>query len=405
VPEESEASSADVWDSDDDEYGDSDDDEYGDSDDDEYGDSDDDGYGDNDDDDEEARNAKRARGYSMEIDSIGQEVFEGSEAEKASNRESDEGKTEVETNTLGQELIMQPLSTHDKDKVSQALNDTGPSTQLIAEDGLNSVKRGSLQTLLPKTYLNDEVVNFYTQVPLTKRDEKLCREDPSGERKRCHFFQSFFMTKLLDIDNTNPAIAGNYKYSNVKRWSKKVPGTRLVVSACVFALDVSGVRSNHSHEISIFYRSRHLQFGQDLLSHQRGERSLGLRCHLHAGKAHPSLRFDGQPRDELLEKSIRICQRRTSRDERVATSGPKPVEAGPVYARHSAPVEWYVSSLTEVFACSFCYSIYSHFIFRFGSITNQELTVESSLACLLTLLAGINLSTLTKVMRRNAGNA
>jgi hypothetical protein len=61
--------------------------------------------------------------------------------------------------------------------------------------------------------------------------------------------------------------------------------------------------------------------------------------------------------------------------------------------------------LTSIFACSFCYSIYSHFIFRFGSITNQDMIVESSLVCLRTLLARATRSSLTNAMCRNAGNA
>jgi sentrin-specific protease 1 len=32
------------------------------------------------------------------------------------------------------------------------------------------------------------------------------------------------MTKLLDVGNKDPALDGQYKYQNVKRWYKKVPG-------------------------------------------------------------------------------------------------------------------------------------------------------------------------------------
>ena len=41
---------------------------------------------------------------------------------------------------------------------------------------------------------------------------------------RCHFFNSFFISKLLDE-------AGGYSFKNVKRWSRKVPGKD------IFALD------------------------------------------------------------------------------------------------------------------------------------------------------------------------
>ena len=62
---------------------------------------------------------------------------------------------------------------------------------------------------------------------LAKRDEELCRINP--DRKRCHFFKSFFMTKLLNEGHAEKD--GEYEYRNVKRWSKKVPGKD------IFALD------------------------------------------------------------------------------------------------------------------------------------------------------------------------
>jgi len=55
---------------------------------------------------------------------------------------------------------------------------------------------------------------------LNVRDEQLCTADP--KRKRSHFFDSFFMTKLSNqYDKHNP---GQYCYTNVEKWSKKVPG-------------------------------------------------------------------------------------------------------------------------------------------------------------------------------------
>jgi hypothetical protein len=122
--------------------------------------------------------------------------------------------------------LMQQLSPEDKKRVMNALNELGPPTQVIAQDGLDSIQRESIQRLLPGQWLNDEVISYFL-VMLSKRDEEMCREDPS--RKRCHFFKSFFMTKLLNEGHTNPALDGKYEYKNVKRWSKKVPGTCFVV--------------------------------------------------------------------------------------------------------------------------------------------------------------------------------
>jgi hypothetical protein len=232
--------------------------------------------------------------------------------------------------------LMQQLSAEDKNRVIQALNEIGPPTEVISQVGLDSIQRESIQRLLPGQWLNDEVIHYFL-VMLSKRDEEICREDPS--RKRCHFFKSFFMTKLLNEGNTNPDIDGTYEYKNVKRWSKKVPGTCLLfLLMCLVILACA----NHSHVIPTHCRQRYFQFGEDHLSHQPGKHALGLRRHLHAGKAHPVLRFDGRRRDDVPGSSIPIRKRRTSRQERVTTAGPRPVEVGRVHARHSSPVEWYV---------------------------------------------------------------
>ena len=49
---------------------------------------------------------------------------------------------------------------------------------------------------------------------LSKRDKQLCMDDP--DHQCLHFFQSFFITKLLDEDG--------YQYQHVSKWSRKVPG-------------------------------------------------------------------------------------------------------------------------------------------------------------------------------------
>ena len=68
-----------------------------------------------------------------------------------------------------------------------------------------------MRTLRRRTWLNDEVIHYF-YLMLSKRDEELCKKNGT---KRSHFFKSFFLTKLFDEGGTN-----EYKYSNVKRWSK-----------------------------------------------------------------------------------------------------------------------------------------------------------------------------------------
>jgi len=117
--------------------------------------------------------------------------------------------------------LMQQLSDEDQERVFEALNDHGAPTEVIVQVGPDSIQRESIQRLLPGQWLNDEVIHYF-YVVLSKRDEELCRAQPT--RQRSHFFKSFFMTKLLNEGNANPALEGKYEYRNVKRWSKKVPG-------------------------------------------------------------------------------------------------------------------------------------------------------------------------------------
>lgn len=117
--------------------------------------------------------------------------------------------------------LMRPLTDEEQQLITEAMETIGPESEVIAQVGPDSCQRGSLRTLLPGQWLNDEVIHYFL-VMLSKRDEEMCQQDPT--RKRCHLFKSFFITKLLNEGNANPALDGKYEYRNVKRWSKKVPG-------------------------------------------------------------------------------------------------------------------------------------------------------------------------------------
>ena len=125
-------------------------------------------------------------------------------------------------------LLMRPLTGEEEQIVHKAMYDIGPTNEVVAQVGPDSVQRGSMHTLQPGTWLNDEVIHYF-YVMLSKRDEEMCQRDP--KRKRSHFFKSFFMTKLLNEGNADPSMDGRYEYRQVKRWSKKVPGKD------IFALD------------------------------------------------------------------------------------------------------------------------------------------------------------------------
>jgi len=95
-----------------------------------------------------------------------------------------------------------------------------------------SVTRESILRLKPGKWLNDEIINFYYAL-LAKRDYDLWFSD--GKKKRTHFYNTHFMTQLRNEDEGgNDKFADddkNYKFDNVKRWTKTIPGGN------VFTLD------------------------------------------------------------------------------------------------------------------------------------------------------------------------
>ena len=78
--------------------------------------------------------------------------------------------------------------------------------------GNQTVNRKSYNSLKPKYWLTDEVINMFFFL-LSKRDEKICHTQ--GDKRRSHFFKSFFFTQILDEHNT-----GTYTYENVRKWIK-----------------------------------------------------------------------------------------------------------------------------------------------------------------------------------------
>lgn len=122
----------------------------------------------------------------------------------------------------------QPLSEKEEAAVEHSL--AGPHDHSVLVDKFNQdITRLKMSCLLPGrstcmyvflfardcdanvsgtgTWLNDEVVNFYMNM-LQERDKALCAL-PGSSRKPSHFFNSFFVSKLLERDE--------YTYRNVKR--------------------------------------------------------------------------------------------------------------------------------------------------------------------------------------------
>jgi len=160
-------------------------------------------------------------------------------------REQEEEEARAKASSL-----LRPLNEEEESIVKKAMYGIGPSDDILARCNADSVQRRSMQCLQPGKWLNDEVIHYF-YVMLANRDTELSEADVN--HKRSHFFKSFFLTKLFDEGATNA-----YKYSNVKRWSKKVPGKD------IFALDKIFCPCNLSNVhwacAVIFVQEKRIQF-------------------------------------------------------------------------------------------------------------------------------------------------
>jgi sentrin-specific protease 1 len=158
---------------------------------------------------------------------------------------------EVEAANRAQALL-RPLSDVEIRMVKEALYGEGNPQQILARYESDTIQRQSVWSLRPGKWLNDEVIHYF-YVMLANRDALLASSSADSSMKRCHFFKSFFITKLLDEGVTN-----RYTYSNVKRWSKNVPGKD------IFALDKIFIPVNMSNVhwacAVIYIQDRKIQF-------------------------------------------------------------------------------------------------------------------------------------------------
>jgi hypothetical protein len=106
----------------------------------------------------------------------------------------------------------------DRDNTIQFKHQSHKDNNIIARFHQQLISSHSLQTTDPGQWLNDEIINFYIS---TLNDYDHTQKD-SMTRRRHHFFNSFFITKLLDEGNLN-----RYNYHNVLRWSRRVYGLDL----------------------------------------------------------------------------------------------------------------------------------------------------------------------------------
>ena len=130
--------------------------------------------------------------------------------EEEKRRQEEELRKEKEALEAASNLV-RPLTDDEKLIVKEAVYGGGSDAEILARADNDSVQRKSMRTLQRGCWLNDEVIHYF-YLMLSRRDEQTCK----GEgKRRSHFFKSFFLTKLFDEGATD-----QYKYANVKRWSK-----------------------------------------------------------------------------------------------------------------------------------------------------------------------------------------
>lgn len=125
------------------------------------------------------------------------------------------------------------------------------------DGGGDSVQRGSMRTLCPGKWLNDEIINYFLKNCLNRRDEKLCAKEPG--RRRSHFFNSFFVQNLYDEKNKNRKLRGVYNYKMVRRWSRKVPTPRDIFSLKYIFVPIN-INNNHWTLAVIFMEAKKIQY-------------------------------------------------------------------------------------------------------------------------------------------------
>eukprot|EP00602_Paraphysomonas_sp_CaronLab_P000220 CAMPEP_0185030244 /NCGR_PEP_ID=MMETSP1103-20130426/17070_1 /TAXON_ID=36769 /ORGANISM="Paraphysomonas bandaiensis, Strain Caron Lab Isolate" /LENGTH=521 /DNA_ID=CAMNT_0027565287 /DNA_START=187 /DNA_END=1752 /DNA_ORIENTATION=+ len=146
------------------------------------------------------------------------DMMEQSSLQRSSSESSMEVDDDIDQTTIGADvdrihrLVQQrraPLSNEDEIAVDNALSSPHDDTVIIEKFKI-PITRLKLSCLLPNTWLNDEVINFYMQL-LMERNSSQCAKNPN--MRSSHYFNSFFIDRLMEN--------GGYSYNLVRRWTKK----------------------------------------------------------------------------------------------------------------------------------------------------------------------------------------
>jgi hypothetical protein len=127
-----------------------------------------------------------------------------------------QGNNSVQQGEIHLENLLISLTAEEQGVVDRATKKgIGLPGEILASQNKETVHRKSMQTLLPKQWLINKVINFFLKHCLTRRDKKLCKKEPG--RRRSHFFNSFFVQTMFNLKNNDLNLRGRYNYENVRR--------------------------------------------------------------------------------------------------------------------------------------------------------------------------------------------
>jgi sentrin-specific protease 1 len=99
-------------------------------------------------------------------------------------------------------LSLRDVELTEDDRMEFSLLPSGPADHEVVIDKFQiDMTRKKISCLKPKTWLNDELINFYVEMMMQ-------------EGGSIHIFSTFFMIRLYENKN--------YTFKNVAKWTKKV---------------------------------------------------------------------------------------------------------------------------------------------------------------------------------------
>ena len=174
---------------------------------------------------------------------------------------------------------MRAFTTAEWELIQAALSLQGLAAEELSQVGPIPLTRRSFRSLIPGTWLNDEVINGH--ILLFCQREALSARLQQVPNAHGHVFSSFFFSLLLQAHNPDPRERNTYNYSRVRSWGNRTPGHNIFLLrtlvipvhidnnhwACV-SIDftrhtISYLDSAHNEERATRYTTATLQYLQD----------------------------------------------------------------------------------------------------------------------------------------------